>query len=159
TGPKGREVTLGYLRRGRLIFTILPGLPASLRIQAITACKGFLIPSDDARAWIASHADFANAVTGYMLSLIYEAISDPRCSTVAKVRQRVARPLVEIGSVGESLVPLTARELADTVGSVREVVARVVRELERERLVESSPKGVQIVDRDRLIAEYSALLS
>jgi CRP/FNR family cyclic AMP-dependent transcriptional regulator len=159
TGPKGREVTLGYLRRGRLIFTILPGLPASLRIQAITACKGFLIPSEDARAWLASHADFGNAVTAYMLSLIYEAINDYRFSTFATVRQRVARHLVEIGSVADGLMPMSARELADTVGSVREVVARVVRELERERMVESGPKGVRIVDRDHLIAEYSALLS
>ncbi len=159
TGPKGREVTLGYLRRGRMIFTILPGLPESMRIQAITPCKGWLVPAADARDWIASHADFGNAATGYMLSLIYEAISDFRFNTFASVRQRVARHIIELASLGGDVAPMSAQELADTVGSVREVVGRSLRELENEGLIETVDDGVRVVDRARLREEFAALLS
>src|SRR5205823_626705 len=122
TGPKGREVTLGYLRRGHMILTILPGLPESMRIQAITRCRAWLIPAAEARAWVASHADIGYAVTGYMLKLIYDAMADFRFSVFASVRQRVARHLVEMSDVVGKVAPMTSQELADTVGSVREVV-------------------------------------
>jgi len=44
----------------------------------------------------------------------------------------------------EASVAVTQQELADSVGSVREVVARAMRRLRREHLIETSPTGITI---------------
>ena len=41
---------------------------------------------------------------------------------------------------------VTQQELAEAVGSVREVVARVLRDLRAAGLVETSPQGVRVLD-------------
>jgi DNA-binding IscR family transcriptional regulator len=73
------------------------------------------------------------------------------------VRQRVARHLLDVASThqqGAALVaPLRQQELADATGTVREVVARVLRDLRDAGLVETTRAGVRILDPIGLHAE------
>jgi CRP/FNR family transcriptional regulator, cyclic AMP receptor protein len=66
------------------------------------------------------------------------------------VRQRVARHLLDLAAreePGRSLVvSATQQGIAQAVGSVREVVARVLRELKAEQLIDSSRTGIHILD-------------
>lgn len=49
---------------------------------------------------------------------------------------------------------VTQSDLADAVGSVREVVVRVLRELRDDGLIETGRDGIVIVDSERLVAEH-----
>jgi CRP/FNR family transcriptional regulator len=74
------------------------------------------------------------------------------------VRQRVAVHLLDLASAQlHGRDSLTARvsqqELADAVGSVREVVARVLRDFRLAGIVTTSADAVVIVDATRLYAE------
>jgi CRP/FNR family transcriptional regulator len=66
------------------------------------------------------------------------------------VRQRVARHLLDIAAEHQRssmlLAPVSQQELADAVGTVREVVARVLRELRDEGLITTSRQGVALLD-------------
>jgi CRP/FNR family transcriptional regulator len=67
------------------------------------------------------------------------------------VRQRVARHLLDLASQGmsgpaELRVLVSQRELADAVGTVREVVLRVLREFRAEGLIRTERDRIVIVD-------------
>jgi CRP/FNR family transcriptional regulator len=81
-------------------------------------------------------------------------------SAFSTVRQRVARHLLDLasehGSDGggrELVVAVTQQELADTVGTVREVVVRVLRELRQEGVVRTERDRMVLIDPARLIDE------
>jgi CRP/FNR family transcriptional regulator, cyclic AMP receptor protein len=52
---------------------------------------------------------------------------------------------------GELVVLVSQRDLAEAVGTVREVVVRVLRELRQEGVVRTERDRIIIVDPDRLI--------
>ena len=76
-------------------------------------------------------------------------------STFATVRQRVARHLLDraISSHGELVAVLTQQELADAVGTVREVVVRTLRDLRRDQVIETGRRGIRIHAPEHLLAE------
>lgn len=67
------------------------------------------------------------------------------------MRQRIAAHLLDLASAqqrpqGDLVARVSQQELADAVGSVREVAARTLRELRLARLVATSPDRVHILD-------------
>ena len=112
-----------------------------LRISATVARRLGTHDLGVARAFIGELSERA-------LSFVYE-IPD---SAFATVRQRVARHLLDLASarVGEQpgsdhragrelVVQVSQQELANAVGTVREVVVRVLRELRQDGVVSRSP--------------------
>jgi CRP/FNR family transcriptional regulator len=74
------------------------------------------------------------------------------------VRQRVVAHLlgiaaVEIESPDLPVAAITQQQLADAVGSVREVVARTLRELRLAGLISVSRAKITLLDRERLANE------
>jgi CRP/FNR family transcriptional regulator, cyclic AMP receptor protein len=78
-------------------------------------------------------------------------------SAFATVRQRVARQLLDRAtptrSGAELLAALSQQELADSVGTVREVVVRTLRELRRAGILDTGRGGIRIRTPERLLAE------
>ena len=78
-------------------------------------------------------------------------------STFATVRQRVARHLLDRAAMnhpdGELVAALTQQELADAVGTVREVVVRTLRDLRRDHVIETGRHGIRIAAPERLWVE------
>jgi CRP/FNR family transcriptional regulator len=79
-------------------------------------------------------------------------------NTFASVRQRVARHLLDLAAARAAgsrtlTVTVNQQELANSVGSVREVVARILAELRAENLVRTSPDRVEILDPVRMSRE------
>ena len=70
-----------------------------------------------------------------------------------QVTTRLARliaNLPETQLLGESGIRLTRDDMAARLGTVREVVARSLKELERSGAIQVSRRKIKIVDRDRL---------
>jgi CRP/FNR family transcriptional regulator, cyclic AMP receptor protein len=69
----------------------------------------------------------------------------------------VARHLLDLAAQhqrGPDLVAhVSQQELADAVGTVREVVVRTLRELRQEGLLETGRAGIRILAPERLLAE------
>ncbi|HUE66765.1 MAG TPA: helix-turn-helix domain-containing protein, partial [Candidatus Acidoferrum sp.] len=67
------------------------------------------------------------------------------------VRARVARDLVELADMSGGLaqgtrLSVTHQALADATGSVREVVARAIRDLRHESVIASNVDGITVLD-------------
>ena len=82
---------------------------------------------------------------------LYETLQQTAINAFGSVRQRVAAHLLDLASAqqrprGHLVARVSQQDLADAVGSVREVVARVLRDFRVERLVATSPDSIQVLD-------------
>lgn len=167
TAPDGRTMTVRYCRPGALLgalslFVTAFSMPATT--QALVDAE--LLKLSPAGARRAAERDFRVALaflrelSERARSFIYE-IPD---SAFANVRQRVGRHLLDLASergperpsdqkAGQLTVKISQQELADAVGTVREVVVRVLRALRQDGVVRTERDRIIIVDPARLIQE------
>jgi CRP/FNR family transcriptional regulator, cyclic AMP receptor protein len=86
---------------------------------------------------------------------LYETLQQTAINTFGSVKQRVAVHLLDLASAkqrrhGPLVARVSQQELADAVGSVREVVARVLRDFRVDQLIATSVDSIQILDAARL---------
>jgi CRP/FNR family transcriptional regulator len=74
---------------------------------------------------------------------------------LASMRQRVVGQLLDAAEGPDVVAPVTQQQLADGVGSAREVVARVLHSLREEKLVATRVGSVVLLDPERLRSELS----
>jgi len=148
----GRQVTVRYVRAGGLLGApALVGGPAPVFVQALTDCAVYFM--DVARVKRLAHQDAAVAWVFAEESVhrLYDVLEELAGNTFATVRQRVVRHLLDLAasrpaSHGRLVALVSQQDLANSVGSVREVVARVLRELREASFLRTSPGRVEIVD-------------
>jgi len=156
TAPEGRQVTVRYGRTCDVLgIAVLVGGPADVGVQALAESSLFRIDSRILTA--AAHRD---ARVGWALAeelnrRLYDTLQQTAINAFGSVRQRVAAHLLDLASAqqrprGRLVARVSQQELADAVGSVREVVARVLREFRLERLVTTAPDSIHILDPVRL---------
>lgn len=152
SSPEGRQVTVRYARANDVLgIAVLVGGPADVGVQTLADCTLFRI---DARLLtIAARSDsrVAWAMAEELSRRLYENLQQTAVNAFGTVRQRVAAHLLDLASTqqsprGELVARVSQQELADAVGSVREVVARVLRELRLAQLVATSADRVHILD-------------
>jgi CRP/FNR family cyclic AMP-dependent transcriptional regulator len=158
TAPDGRTMTVRYCRPGALLGVMslfIPGFALPAAVQALVDAEVLaLSPGVACRAAaqdIRVTQAFLREQSERAISFLYEVPG----SAFATVRQRVARHLLDIASEGtpELVVPVSQQQLAESVGTVREVIVRVLRELRAAGVVHTERNRIIIVDPARLIAE------
>ena len=152
----GRQVTVRYVRPGDLLgVPALVGGPAPVFVQAMTAVTAFFFDVAHVKRVARADAAIAWAFAEESVHRLYDILEELAGNAFATVRQRVARHLLDLAASNPATDGgLTARvsqqELADSVGSVREVVARVLAELRAEHLVRTAAGQVEVIDPIRL---------
>jgi CRP/FNR family cyclic AMP-dependent transcriptional regulator len=148
----GRQLTVRDARAGSLLGALseVPADHAPLSIQAVTDSR--LIEFDGRVFWrlVESDRSLAIAVVRELnarLESVYTRFAD---SVFGSMRQRVVRQLLALaapgGSNGHLMVPVTQQQLADCIGTSREVVARVLAILRREGLIRTAAREIEILD-------------
>ena len=133
------------------------GGPAPLNTQALTDSRRLRLDIERLRSLGHHDPEVAWALVEELARNVFALWGELADIAFASVPQRVARHLLEIAATQQGPGgPLTARvsqqELADLVGSVREVVARALRDLRSERIVRVTRAGIVLVDPDALAA-------
>ena len=152
TSPDGRQVTVRYAREADVLgIAVMVGGPVNVAVRTITDSSLFSI--DGRRLTEAARRDarVAWALAEELNRRLYDTLQQTAVNAFGSVRQRVAAHLLDLASAqqrpdGRLVAQVSQQELADAVGSVREVVARVLRELRLARLVMTAPDSVVIVD-------------
>jgi CRP/FNR family transcriptional regulator len=147
----GRQLTVRYARLGDTLgLTTLFGAKLDVHVQAVTASALWTVPSRRLRELAQEHALLATAIAEECASLVGDAIEELALLTFGSVKQRVARHLIDLAAgdaaTGRLVAAVTQQELAHACGSVREVVARVLNELQADGLTARSRAGVVILD-------------
>jgi len=168
TAPDGRTMTIRYCRPGALIGAVslfAPGFALPATTQALVDAELLRLSPTAARRAAARDVRVAQAFLSELSERVLSFIWEIPGSAFATVRQRVARHLLDMASErvpeppsaprsrSELTVNVSQRELAEAVGTAREVVVRVLRELRQDGVVRTGRDQIVIADPDRLIRE------
>jgi CRP/FNR family transcriptional regulator len=160
SAPDGRTLTIRYCRPGGLMGILSlysePFLmPATT--QAVVDSELLGIDPDLVRRLADRDVRVAKALLLELTERVAALTAEIGGSAFSTVRQRVARHLLDLATQRQQGSELTAQvsqqELADAVGTVREVVVRTLRELRHEGVLETRRGGIGVLAPQRLLAE------
>lgn len=162
TAPDGRTMTVRYARPGALIGAVsLFARPFTMpaATQALVDAELLRLSPAVVRRAVARDTRVAHAFLSELSERVLSFVDEIPGNTFTTVRQRVARHLLDLAAqrepereaLAEIVVPVSQQELADAVGTVREVVVRELRELRRDGVVRTERGHIVILDPARLV--------
>lgn len=158
TSADGRQVTVRYAREGEVLGTAVAVVgPIAVGAQALTDATLLIMNVNTVRALAQTDARFAWAVAEEVARRLNDVLEVFAGAAFGSVRQRLARHLLDLAAeqprANRLLAPVSQQELADAVGSVREVVTRVLRDMRDEGLVDTTRQGIVLLDPAGLSAQ------
>ncbi|MGY1637785.1 Crp/Fnr family transcriptional regulator [Geodermatophilus sp. SYSU D00742] len=165
TAPDGRGLTVRYARRGALIGVVsmyADGFRMPAGTQAVVDATVLRLAPDVVRHAAAEDAQVADALLHELADRVLGFVHEIADSAFTTVRHRVVRHLLDLashesraggGARPPVTVPVSQGELADAVGSVREVVVRVLRDLRESGAISTHRDHIEILDPVRLSRE------
>lgn len=151
--PSGRQVTLRNATPGGSI-----GIPAvfasgAISAQAITDCDLLRLDTQRLVHLAHAHPDLAMAIARELSVRLLETYAEIVIRDGGSVHQRLARQLLQSSVRGPQSLPavrMSHSEIADAVGSVREVVTRHLHRFQTEGMLRIERGHITIVDPLRL---------
>ena len=137
SGVDGREVVYGTSGPGEYFGEMtLDGGPRSASVMTTEATTCVVVPGVEVRAFLAKHPDFALHLVRKLIGLARASTEHVKSLALEDVYGRVARLLrtlarEDAGAPGTWMLPqrLTQQDIAERVGSSREMVSRVFKPL------------------------------
>jgi len=159
SSPEGRQVTVRYARPGDVLgIAVLVGGPAGTSVQTLESSSVLRISARTLLAAARRDPRVSWVIAEELNRRLYEVLEQTAVNAFGSVRRRVAAHLLDLASdrqrpEGPLVAHVSQQELADATGSVREVVARTLRDLRRAGVVSTSADRIEILDPARLYAE------
>jgi CRP/FNR family cyclic AMP-dependent transcriptional regulator len=153
---EGRQVTIRYARPGDVMGIVgVAGGPGPVHSQALTDSTRLVMDMDALRSLARRDPDVAWGIVEELSRTVLSLWNQLADTAFASVQQRVARHLLELAATrqesgGVLVARVSQQELADLVGSVREVVSRALRELREDHIVAVARSGITVLDASRL---------
>jgi CRP/FNR family transcriptional regulator, cyclic AMP receptor protein len=134
SADSGREIVLTVLTPGQYFGELsLDGSPRSLSAQTLEAARCCVIAADELRQFLAAEPDFAHHLTHKLMRMVRRLTEQVKSLALQGVYERIVRLLTELSDEAgaERVVrdKLTQQDIADRVGSSREMVNRIMKEL------------------------------
>lgn len=136
-GENGREVVLHELGPGEYLGELsLDGEPRSVSVKTLEPTTCCIVQGAELRGFLAEHPDFALHLTGKLIRMVRRLTGQVKSLALQDVYGRVVRVLMELSEPlpqhpEQRLLrsKLTQQDIADRVGSSREMVNRIMKEL------------------------------
>jgi CRP-like cAMP-binding protein len=162
--PDGRQATVGFLHTHELIggTTILEH-PTWYLVQVVVDSTLTILDLDVVRKLAATEIEVSSAISTHLAERLRISIRLIAVRSLGTIQERVAYDLLDRAcqsqlAVGRLEVNATHADLADSIGSSREVVSRALRDLRVARIVETAPGVVRVVQPLRLAAIVRAFV-
>ena len=158
TAADGRSLTFRYCRAGAIVgaATLFADDPPAFALQALSGSELLRFEPDVVRDWAHRDVRVARALLAETSERVLRFVGELSETTFSTVRERVCRHLLDLAAEhqqgAELVVEVSQQQLADAVGSVREVVVRVLRELREEGIVETRRNEIRIIAPEELVA-------
>lgn len=148
--PQGRQYIVRVLQEGDT-FAEVPAFDGSanpVNVEALETCSLWVVDGEILRGLILSHPQFAQKVLvnfGTMLRHMVRQVSE---MAFYQVTHRLARLINELppDEMGTASL-MTQEQMAARLGTVREVVARSLKELERSGAIQVENRRIRILDK------------
>lgn len=152
TGEEGREVTLYRIERGECcvltVACLLGGQPFPALARAETEVEGWVVGAGVFREWVGRHQFWRDYVFGLLGRRLGEVLLRIEDVTFRRVEARLAEALLRRAGPTGRFATVTQQQLADDVGSAREVVSRTLTRWQRGRSVKVTRGRVELLRRE-----------
>jgi len=152
SAPDGRQLTVHYAVPGDIIGTVIRDQShVTARLEVLRPATLLHLDEEHMRALAGRNVALANAMLDETLERLRAVYRLLAARAFASVRVRVARDLVELADMSGGLqqgthLSVTHQSLADATGSVREVVARAIRDLRHQSVIATNGDGITVLD-------------
>ena len=157
----GHEVTLYRIRGGESCILTLSCLvqsthfPAHAKVE--TESSVFLVPAATFRAWSVEVPFWRDYVLAHLSTTLNRVVGLVENMLFRSVELRIVDALLDHGGRGAGLVRATHQDIANEIGSAREVVSRNLKDLEREGILALGRGEIRILDVQRLLRRSELL--
>ena len=161
--PDGRQATIVFLHPKELICPSVIGHPSCTFMQVITESTLTMLDPETVRHLAATEIEVAAAITAHLAMRVRAAHRLIAVRSLGSIRERVAYDLLDRASqselvVGRLEVKATQADIADSIGSSREVISRALTSLRLQGIVETAPGVVRILAPSFLASIVGALV-
>lgn len=152
--PEGRVQVLARFKAGdpiNIISLLNQGKINRATIETLSPVTVLVIPAADFEALISCYPDFSSLLLRLLaerLSKITDLAAD---LSLYAVRSRLARFLIELADLTPSPSGWTQDEIAAHIGTVRDVVGRLLRDFEATGLIQRQRGQIILLNREKLI--------
>jgi len=148
--PDGRQATIAFLHPTELVCPSFVGRYSCAFMQAITETTVTILDPETLKELAATELDVATALSAHLAMRVRNAHRLIAVRSLGSIRERVAYDLLERASqsqliVGRLEVKATQADIADSIGSSREVISRALTSLRARGIVETAPGVIRIL--------------
>ena len=153
-GENGQEFTLYRINPGESCILTISCILSNNQFPALAyieeKCEVILVTSDTFNGWIEKYKLWNDYVFSYMSSILNKVISVVESLVFTRTDLRIADFLFKNSlKVGKEL-NITHQSIANELGTAREVVSRILKNLEKEKILEISRRKITIIDLAKL---------
>ena len=154
--PQGRELVIKVLSAGATFneVPVFDHQPNPVNVSAVEDSEIWVIESDLLRRCIAQYPELAQSVIHNLSANLRMLLGTVEELSFYQVTNRLARLIKKLPAEqleGSKETHLTQDALAARLGTVREVVARSLKELERSGAIQVNRGQIKVVDDERLL--------
>lgn len=150
----GHEVTLYRIRSGESCILTLSCLVRNAAFPAHAIAERdtvvHLVPAPVFRQWSTEDAFWRDYVIGHLSTTLERVVGLVEHMLFRGVDLRIIDALLDHEASGRNIIRATHQDIANEIGSAREVISRNLKELEREGLIALGRGEIRILDRAAL---------
>jgi CRP-like cAMP-binding protein len=154
--PEGKIQVLSRLSDGdpvNVISLLMPERINRASVEALTPASVFVLAAQDFDALLTGCPDFSTVLLRHFAKRISHLTDLAADLSLLTVRARLARFLITLADGPENACDWTQDEIAAQLGTVRDVVGRILRDFESQGLIRRSRQHIILLDRAALFRE------
>ncbi|MBN8649875.1 MAG: Crp/Fnr family transcriptional regulator [Cytophagales bacterium] len=150
TDPQGHEILLYYITPGEsCIMSFLGGIhneTSKLKAVAEEDCEILFIPVEKASEWIKKFPEWSDFIFKLYHKRFEELLTAVNAIAFQKLDSRLLQLLKQKAELYKSKeISITHQQLADELGTAREAVSRVIKQMENEGLVKLARNKISLM--------------
>lgn len=150
----GNEMTLYRIKSGESCILTISCLLTGKKFPAIafteTESKVYLISAEVIRYWVSKYQIWREYILDYMSSIIIKVLNLLENTTFNRTETRVIDFLISNSEQHGKILKITHQHIAGEIGTSREVVSRILKDLESENLIKLSRGSILINQKEIL---------
>ncbi|MHB1652574.1 MAG: Crp/Fnr family transcriptional regulator [Desulfitobacteriaceae bacterium] len=159
-----RVIKIGESGREILLYRVLPGESCILQLSSVLAGVGYpataiveneaeaiMIPAEQFKKWINDYQSLRDFVYGNLTKRISSMMTLVEEVAFKRMDTRLIELLLSKTSVEQIEIKVTHEEIAWELGTAREVISRLLKNLENDAIIELSRGQIKLSSRNRLV--------
>lgn len=144
----GRQVNLNYMHEGEYFgeLSLIDGKPRSASVMTVTDCEIILVSRNNVQDLITKHPEFATLLLKEVTRRVRELTDSVKDMALLDVYGRVSAALDKLCDENRRIhnPKVTHQDIANMVGSSREMVSRIMKQLLIGEYIEQNPSYIEI---------------